>query len=119
MILRIWHGYTTPHNADAYAALLREHVIPGIEAKNIPGYLGIDVLRRDLPHAPHGPEVEFITIMRFESLDAVRRFVGDDYEQVYVPDRARAVLSRFDDRSQHYDLIDSRTFPREPAFGHG
>lgn len=99
MILRIWHGWTTPENADAYENLLKTEVFPGIAAKNIPGYRRIELLRRDA-----GDEVEFITMMRFDSLQAVKDFVGKDYEQSYVPEKARAVLARYDQRSQHYEL---------------
>ena len=105
MIKRIWHGYTTPERADEYEALLKAEVIKGIEGKNIPGFRGIDVLRRTL-----GDEVEFITIMAFETLDNVKAFVGEDYEQVYVPAEARRLLKRFDQRSQHYELRDSRHY---------
>jgi len=105
MITRIWHGYTTPERADEYEALLKAEVIKGIEGKNIPGFRGIDVLRR-----PLGDEVEFITVMAFDSIDSVKAFVGDDYEQAYVPDEARAILSRFDERSQHYEVRDSRAY---------
>ncbi|MCC2111879.1 MAG: acyl-CoA dehydrogenase [Hyphomicrobiales bacterium] len=48
--------------------------------------------------------------MEFESLDNVKSFVGEDYEQCYVPDAARRVLKRFDERSQHYELRDSRHY---------
>jgi antibiotic biosynthesis monooxygenase (ABM) superfamily enzyme len=99
MIGRIWHGWTTPGKADAYDALLQQEIFVGIESRGIPGFRGIQLLRRDL-----GSEVEFVTIMWFESLDAVRTFAGDDYEQAVVPPRARALLSRFDGRSQHYEV---------------
>ncbi len=104
-IKRIWHGYTTPQRADDYEALLKAEVIKGIEGKNIPGFRRIEVLRR-----PMGDEVEFITIMEFETLDSVRAFVGEDYEAAYVPAEARAILKRFDERSQHYDLRDARDY---------
>ena len=100
MIQRIWHGWTTRENADAYERLLEDEVLPGIAAMNVPGYLGVDVLRRPLDDG----EVEFITIMRFDSLDAVKQFVGEDYEVAHVPAAARAVLARFDARSQHYEV---------------
>lgn len=99
MISRIWHGWTTPENADAYEALLQEEILVGIAARNIPGFRKIQVLRRSL-----GAEVEFITIMEFESIEAVRAFAGDDHEVSVVPPKARALLSRFDTRSQHYDI---------------
>jgi hypothetical protein len=102
-INRIWHGWTTPENADTYEALLHREVFPGIEAKGIKGYRGITLLRRDLPD-----EVEFVTIMTFDSIDDVIAFQGEDYEQCYVPDAARAVLKRWDDRSAHYEIIERR-----------
>jgi antibiotic biosynthesis monooxygenase (ABM) superfamily enzyme len=104
VIKRIWHGYTTPEKADEYETILKREVITGIEGKDIPGFHKIDVLRR-----PLGDEVEFITIMDFDSIDAVKRFVGENYEQCYVPDVARCVLKRFDEISQHYEVRESRT----------
>jgi heme-degrading monooxygenase HmoA len=98
MIIRIWHGWTKPENADAYETLLREEIFPGIAAKGVRGYRGVELLRSDSPD-----EVEFTTVMRFDSLEAVVDFVGDDYERAYVPASARAVLSRFDERAQHYE----------------
>lgn len=105
MIARIWHGWTTPEQADAYERLLREEIIPGIEAKGVRGYRGIEVLRRPLEDTN---EVEFVTMMRFDSLDAVRKFVGDDYEHAYVPEKARNVLKRFDDRTIHFEIRHKR-----------
>ena len=99
MIVRIWHGWTTPENADTYENLLVEGIFVGIHARKIAGFEGIELLRRDL-----GQEVEFATIMRFRDLAAVRTFAGDDYEACVVPPKARAVLRRFDQRSQHYEL---------------
>jgi antibiotic biosynthesis monooxygenase (ABM) superfamily enzyme len=99
MISRIWHGYTTPENADTYEALLKEEIFVGIGERHIPGYKSIQLLRREL-----GDEVEFITIMLFESLEAVRAFAGEDYEAAVVPPKARAVLAHFDARSQHYEV---------------
>src|SRR2546426_12704563 len=102
MIERVWHGWTTVANADTYERLLKEEIFPGIAAKQIPGYLGIRLLRRTLSNG----EVEFVTIMSFESLALVQAFGGEDYEKAYVPPKARAVLARFDQRSQHYDLLE-------------
>lgn len=99
MIARIWHGYTTLANADAYEALLKSEIFTGIRDRNIAGFLEIQLLRREL-----GEEVEFITVMWFETLEAVITFAGDDYEAAVVPPKARLVLKRFDNRSQHYDV---------------
>ncbi len=99
MIVRIWHGWTTPANADTYERMLKEEIFAGIQGRHIPGFKGIRLLRRAA-----GSEVEFITIMDFDSLDAVREFAGSDYEVAVVPEKARTVLARFDARSQHYEL---------------
>ncbi|MGB8958285.1 MAG: hypothetical protein WCC00_04650 [Candidatus Aminicenantales bacterium] len=104
MISRIWHGYTTPAKADAYENLLKEEIFVGIRGRKIPGFREIQLFRRDL-----GAEVEFITVMWFDSLDAVRAFAGPDYEACVVPPRARAILSRFDQRSQHYQVRERLT----------
>ncbi len=99
MISRIWHGWTTPANADTYEGLLKSEIFVGIGERQIPGYRGIQLFRRDV-----GGEVEFTTVMWFDSLDAVRVFAGEDYEVAVVPPKARAVLARFDPRSQHYEV---------------
>jgi antibiotic biosynthesis monooxygenase (ABM) superfamily enzyme len=99
MIARLWHGWTTPENADIYENLLRAEIFPGIAAKGVAGYRGIRLLRR-----ASGEEIEFITMMLFDSWDAVKQFAGEDYERAYFPPKAREVLARFDERSQHYEI---------------
>ncbi len=103
MIVRIWHGWTTPAKADSYEALLKEEIFVGILNRHIPGFHEIQLLRRET-----GGEVEFVTLMTFDSLDAVRDFAGEDYEAAVVPPRARAILARFDARSQHYEVRERR-----------
>jgi antibiotic biosynthesis monooxygenase (ABM) superfamily enzyme len=99
MIARIWHGWTKPSNADAYESLLKSEIFIGIQDRQIVGYRGIQLLRREL-----GDEVEFVTVMWFDSIDAVGAFAGEDYEVAVVPPKARTLLSRFDARSQHYEV---------------
>lgn len=103
MICRLWHGWTTAAHADAYESLLRREIFAGIAARQIAGFLGIDLVRRDGP-----AEVEFVTIMWFTNIEAVREFAGDDYELAVVPPPARELLTRFDDRSAHYDVVERR-----------
>jgi len=98
MISRLWHGWTTRENADAYEKLLREEVLPGIH--RVRGFKGAQVLRRDA-----NDEVEFVTITLFESLDAVKEFAGEDYELAVVLPEARKLLARFDARSAHYETV--------------
>ena len=99
MISRIWHGWTTPQNADAYESLLKTEIFHGIQNRQIPGFRGIQLLRRELDE-----EVEFITIMIFDSIEAIRAFAGEDYEVAVVPPKAQVLLARFDARSQHYEI---------------
>lgn len=106
MICRLWRGWTTPENADAYERIVRGEVIPGIEARRIPGFQHIDLMRREL-----GDEVEFQTLMWLDSLDAIKAFMGEDYAVSHVPPAAQAVLKRFDERAMHFEVIDRRAQP--------
>ena len=103
MICRLWRGWTTPDNADAYEQIVRGQVIPGIEARKIAGFRQIDLMRREL-----GDEVEFQTLMWFDSLDAIRAFMGEDYAVSHVPAAAQQVLKRFDSHAVQYEVIDRR-----------
>lgn len=98
MIARIWHGSTTPENADAYEAHLRPELLPGLSEK--PGFRRSYLLRRAL-----GDEVEFITIILFESLDDVRGIAGPDYERAVIPADRLPLLSRFDATAAHYEVV--------------
>jgi hypothetical protein len=102
-VCRLWRGWTTPENADAYERIIRGEVIPGIEARRISGFQHIDLMKRDL-----GGEVEFQTLMWFDSLDAIKAFMGEDYGVSHVPAAAQAVLSRFDQRAAHFEVLDRR-----------
>ena len=103
MICRVWRGWTTPANGPSYEKLVRGTVIPEIEARKIPGFLHIDFLRREAES-----EVEFSTLMWFESLEAVKSFMGADYSVSHVPAAARAVLKRFDSHAAHFDVLERR-----------
>ena len=96
MITRMWRGWTAAENADAYERFLLAELFPSL--REIPGFRGAEVLRRD-----EGDEVAFVTLTRFETLDAVRAFAGDDYETPVLEPTARALLSRHDGRAVHYE----------------
>jgi heme-degrading monooxygenase HmoA len=103
VIGRIWHGWTTSQNADQYESLLKEEIFSGIAAKKVSGYKRIQLFRRLLDN----DQVEFVTIMWFDSWDAVKQFAGEDYERAYVPPAVQEVLARFDERSRHYEIRES------------
>jgi len=98
MISRVWHGWTKRENAVAYENLLRREVLPGIH--RVAGFQGATLLRRAA-----GDEVEFVTITRFDSLEAVKEFAGADYEVAVILPEARKLLAHFDARSAHYETV--------------
>lgn len=106
MIARVWRGWTTPAQADAYEELLRSEIFPGILAKQLAGFLRIELFRRDL-----GQETEFMTVMWFASQHGVTAFVGRDYGAAYMPASARRVLARFEGRAAHYEVRERRDAP--------
>jgi hypothetical protein len=99
MILRVWRGWTTPENADRYEELIRATIFPAILERAIEGLEGLELFRRPLE-----AEVEFMTLMRFASRDAVKAFAGPNWEISVVPAAARAVLARFDEKATHYEV---------------
>lgn len=103
MICRLWHGWTAEENADAYEHLLRTEIFVGILRREIPGFRAIDLLRRSVPDG-----AEFVTLMWFDSVEAVQSFAGPDYEMAVVPPEARQLLMRFDRRSAHHSVIEQR-----------
>ena len=97
MIARIWHGYTKPEHAGAYEALLKPELLPGIG--KVRGYRGSYLLRRET-----GNEVDFITIMLWDSINWIRAVSGPDYETAVIPEERRQYLSRYDAKSAHYEI---------------
>jgi heme-degrading monooxygenase HmoA len=100
MIARLWHGYTTPEHADSYEAMLKPELLPGISKKK--GYRGSHLFRRRV-----GDEVEFITILFWDSLDDVKAVAGSDYETAVIPQERRKFLSRWDAKAVHFEVVES------------
>jgi heme-degrading monooxygenase HmoA len=98
VIARIWRGYTKAEHADAYESMLKPELLPGLS--KVKGYRGSYLLRRD-----GGNEVEFITMILWDSLDAIRAVAGPDYETAVVPEERRKYLSRYDAKSSHYNVM--------------
>jgi antibiotic biosynthesis monooxygenase (ABM) superfamily enzyme len=96
LITRVWRGWTAPENADAYEAFLLTELFPSMRA--IPGFRNADVLRRN-----DGNEVAFVTLTRFDSLEAIRAFAGEDYETPVLEPRALELLSHWEERALHYE----------------
>ena len=101
MIARIWYGWTNRDNAEKYEKLLREEVLLEIAQRAIPGYKGAELFVREAEN----DEVEFITLLRFETLDAVKIFAGKNYDMPVIPPDARKLLKRHSERSRHYRVV--------------
>jgi hypothetical protein len=104
MVARIWHGYTLPEHADAYEAMLKPELLPGVS--KIPGYRGSFLIRR-----PVEGEIEFVTILLFESLDNIKAVGGADYELAIVPEVRRKHLARWDEKAGHYEIASIHGIP--------
>jgi heme-degrading monooxygenase HmoA len=103
----MWRGWTTAENADAYEFYLKHELFPRVERElGHRGYRGFHLLR-----SPRDSEVEFVTMVWFESLQAVRGFAGESYETPVITDKAKALLAHYEERCDHYDLSDSRWMP--------
>lgn len=96
MITRVWRGWTAAGDADAYERFLLDELFPAM--RGIAGFRGAEILRR-----PDGDEVAFVTLTRFESLAAVRAFAGEHHEIPVLEPQALALLSRYEDRAEHFD----------------
>jgi len=102
MIARIWHGWTSRENAEKYERLLREEVLLEIAKRSIPGYKGAEIF---IHEDAQNDEVEFITLLRFETLDAVKIFAGKDYETPVIPPECKKLLKRHSEKSRHYRIV--------------
>ena len=96
MIARIWHGWTKPADAKEYEKLLRDEIFPSIAARRIEGYRGAELFVRE-----NGDEVEFVTLLRFDSMDAVTKFAGPDASKPVIFPKAEELITRME-RARHY-----------------
>jgi len=101
VIARIWHGWTTRENAENYERLLREEVLLEIAKRAIPGYKSAELFVREAENN----EMEFITLLRFESIDAVRIFAGKNPELPVIPPECKKLLKRHSEKSRHYRIV--------------
>jgi antibiotic biosynthesis monooxygenase (ABM) superfamily enzyme len=98
MIARIWRGWTKRADAKVYENLLRDKIFPSIAARNIKGYRDAELFTRD-----DGDEVEFVTLLRFDSMDAVREFAGADASKPVIFPGVEELLTRTE-QARHYRI---------------
>jgi heme-degrading monooxygenase HmoA len=103
MICRIWHGWTSPANADAYDHYLQCELFPRLKTElGTRGYRGFHLLR-----STTGDEVEFVTMLWFDSIASVQAFAGESFKKPVISGKAKTLLSRFADCVDHYELSGS------------
>jgi antibiotic biosynthesis monooxygenase (ABM) superfamily enzyme len=102
MIARIWHGWTKHTDANAYEQMLRQEIFPSIAARNINGFRAAELFIRE-----DGDEVEFVTLLRFDSMDAVTEFAGDNVSKPVIYPKAEALIVRME-QAQHYRIAIGR-----------
>jgi antibiotic biosynthesis monooxygenase (ABM) superfamily enzyme len=99
MIARIWHGWTKAVHAKVYENMLRDEIFAGIAARKIAGYHGAELFVRE-----DGDEVEFVTLLRFDSMDAVKEFAGEDESKPVIYSKAEALIARME-QARHYRIV--------------
>jgi antibiotic biosynthesis monooxygenase (ABM) superfamily enzyme len=97
MIARVWHGWTKTVDAPVYEEMLRNEIFPAIAERKIQGYRGAELFMRQ-----EGDEVEFMTLLRFDSMEGVKEFAGTNEKKPVIYPKAEPLLIRMDERSQHY-----------------
>jgi len=103
MIWRVWHGWTKLDKADAYEHYLREELFPRVKRElTARGYRGFQLLR-----AQRDAEVEFVTMLAFDSIQSVKSFAGENYSMAVISDKAKSLLSHYAEQVEHYELVDS------------
>jgi antibiotic biosynthesis monooxygenase (ABM) superfamily enzyme len=96
MMARIWHGWTKHTDANEYEQMLRDEIFPSIAGRKIAGYRGAELFIRE-----NGDEVEFVTLLRFDSMDAVKEFAGADVSKPVIYPKAEALIMRME-QARHY-----------------
>ncbi len=99
MIVRTWRGRAALSNPDSYPAHFRQNVVPAL--RKVGGFRGASLLREDGADA-----IEFLVLTRWESMNAVRAFAGDDPGHAVVEPEAVAALTNFDRRVRHYEVVE-------------
>lgn len=98
MIARYWRGLARAERAGDYEAHLRRETFPSLARMR--GFVDASILKR-----PAGRGVEFLVVTRWQSLDAIRQFAGDDLEAAVVPADVEPMLIEYDRRVAHYEVV--------------
>lgn len=100
MIIREWRGRAARSNAEAYPKHFRTKVVP--ELRQVPGFVSADLSQRAL-----NGKVEYLVLTKWHSMDVIRGFAGRDVCKAVVEPGAVAALIDFDDRVNHYEVVET------------
>lgn len=100
-IIRIWKGWTLPEKAENYRQFLSDELFPEVKRKGIRGLEKVSI-----SSSPSQEEVEFLVMMQFDAIDAIKEFAGEDYETAFIPEKAKRLLHRYESKAKHYELHD-------------
>ena len=98
-ILRTWKGWTTIENGPIYQNMLVNEVFPIVKRNGVDGLEKVSISTKTMSQ-----EVEFFLVLQFDSIESVKKFAGENYEMAYIPDNAKRVLKRYDNKAEHYEL---------------
>jgi heme-degrading monooxygenase HmoA len=98
LIARIWRGRTLAVRADDYAKYLYDEGVCAIA--RIPGNRGVQMLRR-----VDGDMADFQVISYWDSVEAIKRFAGDKYEEVHhLPDDPKYMIGAAP-TVEHFEVV--------------
>ena len=95
-VYRYWRGLAFPEFENAYVEYLRAHTVPHLQA--IAGFQGFSVLKRRVTEG-----VEFLVITRWQTLQSILAFAGEDAESAVVPDEVQRMMREYDSRARHFE----------------
>lgn len=98
-IIRTWKGWTSLDNAPVYEDMLINEVFPEVKKKGVTGLEKVSISTMEKEN-----EMEFFLVLQFDSLESVKMFAGENYQNAYIPDNAKKVLSRYDKTAAHFSL---------------
>ena len=98
-IIRTWSGWTTHEKAPAYETFLVDEVFPAVKKSGVDGLEKVSISTR-----VSKDEVHFFLVLQFSSLDAVKKFAGEDFQKAYIPEKAKELLRRYDNTAEHFEL---------------
>jgi heme-degrading monooxygenase HmoA len=100
-VARLWQCWASGEDALAYERMLIDRILPEIRHSKLPGLLSMTLMKR-----PDGDEIHYQTILVFSSLEDIKAFAGEDAERAHLDPQGLKLLSRWDERARHYEIID-------------